>query len=616
MRAREWRFLLLFSALPALAGSVSGKLLDAQGKPVAGARVLWTRYLADEETLLFETESREPEVLGESRSDANGSFRVALEKPGVAVALRIQAAGLPEARLSGPYVSEESTMLEDVHFPAVSRLSGKVTDEKGKPVAGARVEVRRNSDAGSDTAFLSRARTSADGSWEMPEAPEGGRFQYVRADGFAPFSRFAERKGALETVLRRGGTVRGVLLDSAGKPVSGAIVTAGVLAARTGDAGEFRLTGVAAGLADVETEWKEEFAARRQVKVAAGVEAVADLRLFRAAAIVGTVVDETTKQPVAGARIAAGTGGNSWFDADVFRRRARSDAKGRFRVGGLAAGRYSVEAARSGYLAGEIPGAVAAVPAGKPLAIALRREATVSGTVVDELGKPVAGARVAIPRDFGGGRRMRMMSRGSFAPVETDSGPDGTFSLRRLAPTTTLTVQASKAGFAPARRTGIRLKTGEAVRGVSLVLRRGIAAEGIVVDVEGRPVAGAEVRAARVEKGRRGFSMMMAGAGREKPDAVSDAKGVFRVGGLEAGRYRVTAEKENLVQKTPATLDVAEGAENRVAPIVLEAGAAVAGIVRNTRGEPIPGADVVVPTEGGARAMSRRTPPGSFGSRG
>ena len=382
--------------------------------------------------------------------------------------------------------------------------------------------------------------------------------------------------------------------------MSGAIVTAGVLAARTGDAGEFRLTGVAAGLADVETEWKEEFAARRQVKVAAGVEAVADLRLFRAAAIVGTVVDETTKQPVAGARIAAGTGGNSWFDADVFRRRARSDAKGRFRVGGLAAGRYSVEAARSGYLAAEIPGAVAAVPAGKPLAIALRREATVSGTVVDELGKPVAGARVAIPRDFGGGRRMRVMSRSTFAPVETDSGPDGTFSLRRLAPTTTLTVQASKAGFAPARRTGIRLKTGEAVRGVSLVLRRGIAAEGIVVDVEGRPVAGAEVRAARVEKGRRGFSMMMAGAGREKPDAVSDAKGVFRVGGLEAGRYRVTAEKENLVQKTPATLDVAEGAENRVAPIVLEAGAAVAGIVRNTRGEPIPGADVVVPTEGGS----------------
>ena len=279
--------------------------------------------------------------------------------------LRIQPAGLPEARLSGPYVSEETTTLEDLHFPAATRLSGKVTDEKGKPVAGARVEIRQNAEPGSDTAFVSRARSSVDGTWEMPGVPEGRRFLYVRAEGFAPFSRFAERKGFLETVLRRGGTVRGVLLDAAGKPLPGAIVTAGAVAARTVPSGEYRLTGVPSGLHDVETEWKEEFAARRQVKVAAGGEAVADLRLVRAAAIVGTVVDEATKQPVAGARIAAGAGETSWFDADVFRRRARSDARGRFRVGGLAAGRYAVEAARSGYLAGEIPGVIAAVPAGQ-----------------------------------------------------------------------------------------------------------------------------------------------------------------------------------------------------------------------------------------------------------
>jgi protocatechuate 3,4-dioxygenase beta subunit len=598
---RAWQAILplLFSALPLAAGSVSGKLLDAQGRPLQAARVLWVRYQTDEDVLLAETDGQEAEVVGETRSDAAGSFRIVLEKPGLSVALRIQPLGLPEARLWGPYMSEEATILEDLHFPAPSRFSGKVTDEKGKPVANARLEVRRNGDPGSDTAFLSRARSSADGSWEMPGAPEGGRFLNVRADGFAPFSRFVERKGILETVLRKGGTVRGILLDTAGKPVSGAIVTAGGVAARTGQTGEYRLTGVPAGLDDVETQWKEEFAARRQVKVAAGAEAVADLRLFKAAAIVGTVVDETTKQPVAGVRIAAGAGEASWFEADVFRRRTRSDTRGRFRVGGLAAGRYSVEAARSGYLAGEMPGVVAAVPAGRPLAIALRREAMISGTVVDEQGRPVAGAHVAIPRDFGGGRRMRVMNRASFAPVETDAGPDGAFSLRRLAPSSSLTVQASKAGFAPARRTGIRLKTGEAVRGVSLVLRRGVEGQGTVVDAEGHPVAGADVRAARMEKGRRGFAMILAGAPREKPDAVSDAKGVFRLAGLEAGRYRVTAEKEGLVQKTPVTLDVADDAENRVAPIVLEAGAAVAGIVRNTRGEPIPGADVDVATEGG-----------------
>jgi protocatechuate 3,4-dioxygenase beta subunit len=120
------------------------------------------------------------------------------------------------------------------------------------------------------------------------------------------------------------------------------------------------------------------------------------------------------------------------------------------------------------------------------------------------------------------------------------------------------------------------------------------------VDPEGHPVAGAELRAARVEKGRRGFAVMRAGSGGEKPDAVSDAQGAFRIGGLETGRYRVTAEKEGLVQKTPATLDVAEGAENRVAPIVLEAGVAVAGVVRNTRGEPVPAAQIYAALEGGS----------------
>jgi catechol 2,3-dioxygenase-like lactoylglutathione lyase family enzyme len=53
---------------------------------------------------------------------------------------------------------------------------------------------------------------------------------------------------------------------------------------------------------------------------------------------------------------------------------------------------------------------------------------------------------------------MRMMGRAAFAPVETDSGPDGAFSLRRLAPSSSLTVQASKTGYAPARGDGLKLR--------------------------------------------------------------------------------------------------------------------------------------------------------------
>ena len=589
-------FVLLALAPSALfGGSISGRLVDSLGRPVAGARVVWTGSLDDDEALVLETEGRFPEPLGETRSDANGAFRVPLEKAGLEVALRIESAGLPSVRLAGPYASNENASLDEVRFPATAKRRGRVVDEKGAGVTGARVEERLERPGGV-AAFVGEARTAADGSWEMAAAPEGARVAVVRAAGFVSSTRILFRREGVEaTALRRGREIRGAVLDGSGKPAADAIVSSGEVAARTDAAGAFRLTGIGSGAARLVAR-RGDFAARASATVGKGGGALVTLRLARAPAVAGTVVDETTRRPVAGARIALRT--ESGFDSGPPARRARADTRGRFRAAGVLPGRYTVEAASDGYLPAELTGVVAALPDGKPLAIALRREASIAGIVLDEEGKPVAGARVVAPREPSFRRGMRRIFRSAFDTRETATGADGRYALRGLSAESSLTVEASKAGFAPGRRTGLRVKTGEAVAGITLVLRRGLAASGRVVDREGRGIAAVEIRANRVERGR-GFGRFYRGAlAREAADTVTDAAGDFALAGLEEGRYAIAAAKDGFAPKVPADVQIVRKGENRIAPILLDAGAALSGFVRSKEGEPVVGAEIFVATEG------------------
>ena len=93
--------LLFLLAAPAWAGSVTGRVLDANGKPVPGAKVQWTAYRSDDEALLDLTDGKDPAVLGETSADAEGRFRVPLDKPGVSVALARLSGGTPVGALRG-----------------------------------------------------------------------------------------------------------------------------------------------------------------------------------------------------------------------------------------------------------------------------------------------------------------------------------------------------------------------------------------------------------------------------------------------------------------------------------------------------------------------------------
>jgi protocatechuate 3,4-dioxygenase beta subunit len=607
---------LLLIAPAAGAATLTGRVLDSGGNPVPGTKVVWEAYRADEETLVDETRGAAPVPLGETATDSEGRFRVTLDKPGVEVAIRVLPGALAGALLPGPYDSSEDVEIDDIELPAAEKVSGRVTDETGKPVSGAKIRARSGSlFEEDDVVRYAETTTGADGAFSIANAPGKSGSLSVRAPGYAPSSQFSMRRTGLANVtLASGGTVSGTVLDPAGKPAEGAIVLSGSLAARSDASGTYRLGGVPRGTQTMEAVGKGDLAARNDaVRVKKGETAEVTLRLARSASVTGSVIDEKTRRPLSGVRVSASTGRFSFRENEAPSRRARTDAKGKFRIAGLAARRYSIKASKADYLSATMPGIVAAVSAPGTVAIALAKAAGVSGRVTDEKGAPVAGTRVRFVSEQG----VRAILRGGPAAFlgrpGVGTGPDGGFRLRGLAPEKNLTLEATRPGYVPARRPGVNLRAGEVLKDVSLVLRRGLEARGRVVDAAGQPIAGAEIRLSRPERGGSRFLLAIGGMGdREKPDASSGPDGSFRVAGLEAGEYALAFSREGYAPKRVPSVAVQVEGPNDWAPVVLSAGVAIAGVVRNGKGDAVVGAQVFSFGEGMGMRDTSTDPQGQF----
>ncbi len=120
--------------------------------------------------------------------------------------------------------------------------------------------------------------------------------------------------------------------------------------------------------------------------------------------IAGNLVDATTGEPVRRASVAL----QVLRGASVAKAIAVSDTGGRFEFLGVAGGTYQLTAERRGYPTQVYaPGTGFAVAADLPdLTFRMRPYATLTGTVVDENGDPIAGAAIKLIRsEIQGGRR-------------------------------------------------------------------------------------------------------------------------------------------------------------------------------------------------------------------
>lgn len=549
-------------------------LVDATGLPIPEARIFTPQERAAPGWRL---------AAAEARTDAQGRARLP-RRAGAVAPVSILAPGFAEIVLDDVHSGLTLTLAE-AQRARQTRL--RVVDAEGTPVAEALVRVGERA--------WPVVRTDAEGHalLDLPkDAPSpikistaDGRGEILDLDPMT--SEVEIRLPPLAPLLA--GRVRDA---ESQRPLAGALVWPAAepgRAVRTDAAGSYQLAasdarnlqaaasgylrgGVRAGDAEIR--------ARR----------LPALALQRTAALAGRVVD-LAGTPLGDVLIEAirGTGKNG---EPIVAERQRSGADGRFELRRLASGTlYELRATRPGFLPtiakASAPSMARELP---PLHLVLEPARELIGTVVDERGTPLAGARI-LAREAAdpstGPPATELPAPGVRGNVETTTDSGGRFTLAQL-PAKQVDLAAAHPGFVTRWQRNLRPPKGVGAWNLGkLALQPGVTLAGKVVDTRGRPIAGAEIhRVLRIAA----LEQLDLTLGDKKPQTTTGADGRFRLEDLPAGKpvHLFVRAEEHL----PAAVQGLR--PDAAAPLVvrLEPGANLAGFVIDESGAPIADAEV------------------------
>jgi hypothetical protein len=521
-----------------------------------------------------------------------GFYEVVASAPGLAPASRrMRVAGHARVQLV---------------LAAGAPVSGRVVDERGAPVAGARVvaagsgELRRRPDPRGDAAV-----SGPDGAWRFAALPAGS-FRFVATDathaaGTSPLVTLdgVTPKSDVVVALAPGATVRGRVVDTARQPVAGARVEIGPSFGRGRGRGGVRPAVPSAprqAYSDAHGEFVVRGLPRDQLVAFAASEQAAsnpvavdtragdannvEIALDRTAVIAGVVVD-TDGQPVEGAQVAAYPEDFSFGPRPRGGDPELTDAGGAFRITGLAPGGYRVAASRSGLANGPWGGrgrrgqeGAEAQAGDEHVRIVLPPEGRVKGTVAFVDGTTPAAYTASV-----GGTTAAFV-----APA---------FELDGLAP-----------GAARLQLTGpsfddkvvdVTIEPGKTVDLGAILVARGRRIAGTVV-ASGQPVAGATVYAGqRVLGGGASNDAPMAGMGgfsQGTKTATTGPDGSFELSGFGDGDLAVIADLPTLGRSTPKLVGAADADQTQLV-LELQPYGAITGALRQA-GAPVGGTPVTV----------------------
>jgi len=264
---------LLCAATAAMAGAgekqltCSGVVVDAAGKPVAGATVLAYVFR------LSSGGSVQGRVVGKQVTGKDGRF-----------ALKMPAIGLGEqavvvARKQSPAIDwlnwrGKRDTTHTLRLGLAKSLAGTVVDEKGKPIAKAMIRLMMRLDGACRAtvdAYKDRHATDAKGRYSIRALPRG--YQYAVsavAKGYGrasvkvdlPKGAKAQVKAGDLALLPANLSISGVVVGPKGKPVAGATVGAygknapGSSEPKTDKDGRFKIGGLCAGEASLRVRAK------------------------------------------------------------------------------------------------------------------------------------------------------------------------------------------------------------------------------------------------------------------------------------------------------------------------------------------------------------------------
>lgn len=609
--------------------SISGRVVDESGAPVAGASL--SALPSDQsggkgmgQLFRFISSIFEGNMvlgIGETTSGADGSFRLSSLEP-VPHEVRVKSPGFADRTLTRVPAGTSSLL---VNLDRGGIVTGRVLGPDREVLPGVRAtarprlpsDIERNPVAmfQADIDFLGErdieVTTGTDGRFVMSGLADGEYEFAILSDSHPRHDDAIEPSAATpldlgDIVLERSLSISGEVRGPDGKLVPDARVwidpprpegrsrfeqpvlgEAKISEARTNSDGRFTLEGIREGTYTVLASAPDLSDARAE-GVAAGATDL-ELVLPLGVSIAGIVKEAGTGRPIRGATV-------NLLSADE---RGETDADGAFEIHGITLREGSgspagliVQVQHPDYNPLFRP--LQEVPGGE-LELELTPLNRVIGFVVDPDGNPVKSARVRV--HFPGMPEMlTMLGPGGGQGMSSFSAGDGSFAVhvpdRNFGPGgNKIEIVASHPLWA-----GGRTEYQKGAPEVEIVLSAGATLDGRVVDPGGQPVPGAVIRYKRSEKmeGEAALfaSMLPSSAGRAE---YSGPDGLYRLSRLEPGTYDFEVVSMGYAKRIEDGVVVNDGEQRR--DFVLDPGASLSGRVVDDMGQPLRGVEVVAVLE-------------------
>ncbi len=289
------------------------------------------------------------------------------------------------------------------------------------------------------------------------------------------------------------------------------------------------------------------------------------IRLHQGTTLTVLVLDAESRKPIANATV---------LRPDDEEETVTTGADGKAVLRGMSADWIRVTASAPGYGPRTATKNISGGDTETTIELALSKGAPVSGKVVDEGGQPIAGARVwAMDASNvwtgGGGERT----------AET-TAKDGTFTIPALSEGSYL-LFAKDESHAQAVTEPVAVSGQAPTTGVEIVMKAAGSIAGVVVDVQGAPVAYATVR----------LSSKVQSPGMVYRQAAADDKGTFVIKGLPRSALRARAQGEEASSEA-VDIDLATTPDKKDVKLVLDRTGTIAGVVVDDAGEAVPEATV------------------------
>lgn len=509
----------------------------------------------------------------------------------------------------------------DVPLARGATLAGRVVNEEGAPIEGARVTLARGGE-NAIRAFMrgldgeAGARTGKDGSFRANRLAAGDNQRLdVRHDDYEERSiggvslAPGAAKSGLTIVMRRGLAIRGVVKDEEGRPLAGVEVSVSAprqmragrggmqvsvsigtspVRRETGADGLFEFRGLKAGEYSVTARragLSRAIADPVHVREAAAGELL-ELVLRPGSTISGMLRDKSGSG-ASGWSVSARPAGQPSRGPGDYRTEQETGPDGVFLLEGVTAGEsYDLQVMGP---SGIGPRRAAVVAPAEGIELTVNGTGQVRGRVTDaESGRALADFELRYEPDQQGGMVfvMRSGSGGGRGPYQRQPfhSEDGAFVLEDV-PAGRWSLQAFAPGYQPGRASAVAVAEGEAVEGVEIRLSKGGVVTGRVLELRsGKPILDATVRA-ELSGGEPSRPRIFVGDEGGETEATTDAEGRYEIAGLAPGTWTVTATHPEWseasvgveVKDAPAAADLRLGRGGSVGGSVLAGGRPVAG---------------------------------------